>query len=167
MLNLASVFAAWGLVSLVWQHGIGTALFGIDATGSVISWVPVMTFAFLYGLSMDYAVFTLARIREEYDRAGDTDEAIVAGISHTGRLVTSAALIICFAFATMGIAGATDVKMLATGLAGGILLDALVVRTLLVPATVSIFGRWNWWLPDTARRLLRLPATEQDSPGHL
>jgi hypothetical protein len=87
----------------------------------------------------------------------DTDEAIVAGISHTGRLVTSAALIIFFAFATMGAAGATDVKMLATGLAGGILLDALVVRTLLVPATVSIFGRWNWWLPDTARRLLRLP----------
>lgn len=156
VLNLASVFAAWGLVALVWQHGFATDLLGAEPSGSVISWVPVMTFAFLYGLSMDYEVFTLARIREEHDRIGDTDAAIVAGISHTGRLVTSAALIIFFAFATMGAAGATDVKMLATGLAGGILLDALVVRTLLVPATVSLLGAWNWWLPDPARRLLRL-----------
>ncbi|MEX2413692.1 MAG: MMPL family transporter, partial [Thermoleophilaceae bacterium] len=158
VLNLASVFAAWGLVALVWQHGIGVQVFGTDATGSIISWVPVMTFAFLYGLSMDYEVFTLARIREEHDdRNQDTDDAIVAGISHTGRLVTSAALIVFFAFATMGAAGATDVKMLATGLAGGILLDAIVVRTLLLPATVSLLGRFNWWLPDPARRLLRLP----------
>jgi len=156
VLNLASVFAAWGLVALVWQHGVGLD----SAPGSVISWVPVMVFAFLYGLSMDYEVFTLARIREEYDRTGDTDEAVVAGVSHTGRLVTSAALIIFFAFATMGIAGATDVQMLATGLAGGILIDALVVRTLLVPAAVSLLGRWNWWFPDGARRLLviRSPA---------
>jgi RND superfamily putative drug exporter len=160
VLNLASVFAAWGLVALVWQHGIATeAIFNTSAPGSIISWVPLIAFAFLYGLSMDYEVFTLVRIREEYDRTGDTDEAIVAGISHTGRLVTSAALIIFFAFATMGAAGPTDVKMLATALAGGILLDALVVRTLLLPATVSLLGRWNWWFPDPARRLLRLPAS--------
>jgi RND superfamily putative drug exporter len=170
VLNLASVFAAWGLVALVWQHGFGTALLGAEPTGSVISWVPVMTFAFLYGLSMDYEVFTLARIREEHDRIGDTDGAIVAGISHTGRLVTSAALIVFFAFATMGAAGATDVKMLATGLAGGILLDALVVRTLLVPATVSLLGRWNWWFPEPARRVLRVPPVRRGrapaaSPG--
>jgi RND superfamily putative drug exporter len=115
-----------------------------------------MVFAFLYGLSMDYEVFTLARIREEYERTGDTDAAIVAGISRTGRLVTSAALIVFCAFATMGAAGATDVKMLATGLAGGILLDAVVVRTLLLPATVSLLGRWNWWFPGL--RGLRLRA---------
>jgi RND superfamily putative drug exporter len=158
VVNVVSVFAAWGLIALVWQHGVGVGpLFGADATGSVISWVPVMTFAFLYGLSMDYEVFTLARIREERDRGRSTDAAVVTGIAHTGRLVTSAALIVFFAFATMAAAGPTDVKMLATGLGGGILLDAIVVRTLLVPALVSAFGRWNWWLPEPARRLLLLP----------
>ena len=156
-MNLVSVFAAWGLIALVWQHGVGVdLLFGREPTGAVVSWVPVMTFAFLYGLSMDYEVFTLARIREEHDRSGSTDGAIVAGVARTGRLVTSAALIVFFAFATMGAAGAPDVQMLATGLGGGILLDAVVVRTLLVPALVSVMGRWNWWFPEPARRLLRV-----------
>jgi RND superfamily putative drug exporter len=154
-LNLASVFATWGVMTLVWQHGFGSQLlFGADPTGSVVFWAPFMVFAFIYGLSMDYEVFILARMREEYDRTGSTDQAVVGGIARTGRLVTSAALIVFFAFASLGTTGPVDVKMLATGLAGGVLLDALVVRTLLVPAAVSLFGRWNWWFPEPARRLL-------------
>ena len=157
VLNILSVGAAWGVMSLVWQSGHGSEqLFGIAATGSIASWIPLMVFAFLYGLSMDYEVFILARMREEYDRVGDTDDAVVFGLSRTGRLVTSAALILFLAFAAMASGPETDVKILATGLAAGILLDATVIRALLVPAVVSMFGRWNWYLPPTAARLLRV-----------
>jgi len=99
-------------------------------------------------------VFILARMREEYDATGVTDEAVVRGIGRTGRLVTSAALILFLAFASLASAPNTDVKVLATGLGVGILLDATIVRALLVPALVSLFGRWNWWLPRPAARAL-------------
>jgi putative drug exporter of the RND superfamily len=158
VMNLLSVFATWGVMTLVWQEGVGTGLLGADPTGAVAFWAPMIVFAFIYGLSMDYEVFILSRMREEYDRSGSTDEAVVRGIGSTGRLVTSAALIVFLAFGSMATAPEIDVKMLATGLAAGVLLDALVVRSLLVPATVSWLGRWNWWLPEPARRVLRLPA---------
>jgi putative drug exporter of the RND superfamily len=159
-MNIVSVFATWGVVTLVWQDGFLTnELFGADPTGSVAFWAPMIIFAFIYGLSMDYEVFILSRMREEYERTGSTNEAVVRGIASTGRLVTSAALIVFLAFASMATADELDVKMLATGLGAGVLLDALVVRSLLVPATVSWLGRWNWWMPEPARRLLRLPAT--------
>jgi putative drug exporter of the RND superfamily len=158
-LNLLSVFATWGVITLVWQHGVGAELiFGTEPPGAIEFWAPMMVFAFLYGLSMDYEVFILARMREEYDRTGSTDEAVIRGLARTGRLVTSAALIVFLAFASMATAAPVEVKVLATGLAAGVLLDATVVRTLLVPALVSLFGRWNWWLPDPLRRLLRLPS---------
>ena len=106
-----------------------------------------MVFAFLFGLSMDYEVFILSRIREEYDRTGSTDRAVVAGIGRTGRLVTSAALILFLGFVSLSTAPMTDLKVMATGLGAGILLDAVVVRSLLVPALVGVLGRWNWYLP--------------------
>jgi putative drug exporter of the RND superfamily len=166
VMNLLSVFATWGVMALVWQHGVGAdLLFGEDPTGAVAFWAPMIVFAFIYGLSMDYEVFILARMREEYDRTGATDEAVVRGIGSTGRLVTSAALIVFLAFAAMGTASELDVKILATGLAAGVLLDAVVVRTLLVPATVSWLGRWNWWMPEPARKALRLrPRPPQPPP---
>ena len=158
-MNLLSVFATWGVMTLVWQHGVGTELlFGVGPDGAVQAWAPVIVFAFIYGLSMDYEVFILARMREEYDRTGSTDEAVVRGMAGTGRLVTSAALIVFLAFASMATAGDRDLQVLATGLAAGVLIDALIVRSLLVPATVSWLGRWNWWMPERGRRLLRLPA---------
>jgi RND superfamily putative drug exporter len=126
----------------------------------------MIVFAFLYGLSMDYEVFILARMREEYDKTGSTDEAVVRGLARTGRLVTSAALIVFLAFASMATAAPVEVKIVATGLAAGILLDATIVRTLLVPALVSLFGRWNWWLPDPLRRLLRLPTEPTRAAPH-
>src|SRR3954447_2866093 len=157
LLNVASVAAAWGVLVLVWQQGHGSeAIWDIQATGSIPSWMPLMVFAFLFGLSMDYEVFILSRMREEYDRTGSTEQAVVQGIGRTGRLVTSAALILFLAFTAMASGPDTQVKMLATGLAAGILLDATIIRALIVPATISLLGRWNWWLPDAPARMLRV-----------
>ena len=170
VLNMLSVGAAWGVLVLVWQEGHGSqAIWGIPATNAITSWIPVMVFAFLFGLSMDYEVFILARMREAYDATGDTNVAVVAGMARTGRLVTSAALILFLAFVSLGSGPETDLKVIATGLAAGILLDATVVRAVLVPALVSLFGRWNWWLPCLPARLLRVQPSplEVESPRRL
>jgi putative drug exporter of the RND superfamily len=160
ILNLASVGATYGVIVLVWQHGHGSqAIWGIPATGAITNWVPLIAFAFLYGLSMDYEVFILTRIREERDRTGSTDTGITEGIARTGRLVTGAAVILFLAFAALSTGPETDLKVAATALGAGILLDATVVRGLLVPALIAVLGRWNWWLPAPAARLLRIPAT--------
>jgi RND superfamily putative drug exporter len=158
-LNLISMGAAFGLLTWFWQEGHGSsAIFGVPATGAITFWIPLMVFAFLFGLSMDYEVFILARVREEYDRTGDTDGAVIEGLGRTGRLVTSAALILFLAFASLASAPNTDIKVLATGLGFGILLDATIVRALLLPALVSLLGRWNWWLPKSVASVLRIPA---------
>jgi RND superfamily putative drug exporter len=157
LLNLVSVAAVFGAVVFFWQTGHGSnAIFGISATGAIAFWLPVLIFAFLFGLSMDYEVFILARMREEYDATGSTSVAVVAGLGRTGRLVTSAALILFFAFSALASAPGTDIKLFATALGVGILIDATVVRALLVPALVSVLGRWNWWLPGGVARLLRV-----------
>ena len=157
-LNVVSVAAAWGALILIWQKGYGSsALWGIPATGSIPNWIPVMVFAFLFGISMDYEVFILTRMREEYDATGSTNTAVVRGLGRTGRLVTCAALILFLAFAAMSTTPNTLVRMMATGLGAGIILDATIIRALLVPATVSLFGSWNWRLPRAAARLLRVP----------
>jgi RND superfamily putative drug exporter len=159
-LNLISMAAAFGIMTWFWQEGHGSsAIFGIPATGAITFWIPLMVFAFLFGLSMDYEVFILTRVREEYDRTGSTDRAVVEGLGRTGRLVTSAALILFLSFASLASAPNTDVKVLATGLGVGILLDATIVRALLLPALLSLLGRWNWWLPERPARLLRVPAS--------
>jgi RND superfamily putative drug exporter len=160
ILNLVSLSAVYGLMVLFWQQGYGSdAIFGIAKTGAVTFWIPLMVFAFLFGLSMDYEVFILSRIREEYDAGASTDEAVVLGIGRTGRLVTSAALILFLAFAALASGPGTDLKVLATGLGFGILLDATIVRSVLVPSLVSLFGAWNWKLPDSMARLLRVPVS--------
>jgi len=144
-------------VVLFWQRGFGSEqVFDITATGAVTFWLPVLIFAFLFGLSMDYEVFILARMREEYDRSGSTRTAVVEGLGRTGRLVTCAALILFLAFIALASAPGTDIKVLATALGVGILIDATVVRALLVPALVSLLGEWNWWLPAWLARLLRV-----------
>ncbi len=155
ILNVLSVGAAYGVLVLVRQEGYGADLiWGYSATGAITAFIPLIVFAFLFGLSMDYEVFILARMREEYDATGSTDEAIVRGIGLTGRLVTSAALILFLAFGALASGPVVVVKILATGLAAGILLDATVVRALLVPATVSLLGHWNWWLPASLSRFV-------------
>jgi RND superfamily putative drug exporter len=166
ILNVLSVAAAWGVLVLVWQDGHGSnAVFGIPATGSISSWIPLIVFAFLFGLSMDYEVFILSRMREEYDRSGSTHTAVVQGIGRTGRLVTSAALILFLTFTAMASGPDTQVKVFATGLAAGILLDATVIRALIVPAVISLMGRWNWWLPSWPARLLRVEPSVHRRPA--
>jgi RND superfamily putative drug exporter len=158
VLNLASLGAAYGVLVLVWQDGYGSRLvFGLAPTGSLTNWVPIVVFAFLFGLAIDYEVFILTRMRESWDSTGDTSTAVIEGIGRTGRLVTSAALILTFAFVSMATAPLTFLKVLATGLAAGILIDAFIVRCLLVPALVSLLGRWNWHLPAPLGRLLHVP----------
>jgi putative drug exporter of the RND superfamily len=156
-LNLLSLGAVIGAMVLLWQFGWGTReILDIQPTGSIGEFVPLTIFAFLYGLSMDYEVFILARMREEYDRTGDTRQAVVEGVGRTGRLVTSAALILFISFAALAMTPELDVKVFASGLALGILLDATLIRGVLVPAVVAMMGRWNWWLPGWAARLLRV-----------
>ena len=158
--NLISLAAAYGVLTWVWQDGHGSnALWGIPATGAITMWVPLMVFAFLFGLSMDYEVFILTRIREVYDSTGDARTAVTEGLGRTGRLVTSAAAILMLSFLSMSTGPQTDLKILATGLGAGILIDAVVIRCLLVPAMVALFGRANWWLPERLARLLRVPVT--------
>ncbi|MGN6607050.1 MAG: MMPL family transporter [Jatrophihabitans sp.] len=169
LLNLVSLAATLGLMVWFWQDGHGSdTLFGIQATGAITFWIPLMVFAFLFGLSMDYEVFILSRVREEYDGARTTDAAVIEGIGRTGRLVTCAALILFLAFAALASGPGTDLKTLATGLGFGILLDATIVRSLLVPSLVSLFGRWNWYLPGWAARVLRVrpsPARVEARPA--
>ncbi|BEP13683.1 MMPL family transporter [Acidothermaceae bacterium B102] len=163
VLNLVSLSAVLGASTWFWQDGHGSnAVFGVGATGAMTFWLPPLIFAFLFGLSMDYEVFILARMREEYDRSGSTQAAVVRGLGRTGRLVTSAALILFFAFAALASAPGTDIKVFATALGVGILLDATIVRALLVPSLVVLFGRWNWWLPAGVAKILRV----EPSPLH-
>ena len=153
LLNVVSIAAAYGMTVWIWQEGhLTDVLFGATATGTLTFWVPVAAFSFLFGLSMDYEVFILSRIREGHERGMDTDEATVHGVAYTGRLVTSAALILFLAFVALSTVPVVDVKIFATTLALGILLDATVVRGVLTPALVALLGKVNWWWP---RRLAR------------
>lgn len=167
--NVLSIAAVWGFLVFFWQEGNGSGmLFGIEPTGTLTVWIPLMVFAFLYGLSMDYEVFILSRMREEYDRVPNTDRAVVLGVARTGRLVTAGSLILFGAFVALGSAPETEIKMFATALAVGIILDATVVRGMLLPAFVSLLGRWNWYLPPWAARILfvepSLPGAETRQP---
>jgi RND superfamily putative drug exporter len=161
VLNIVSLGASYGFLVLFWQQGHGSKLvYGVPATGAIRDFIPILMFAFLFGLSMDYEVFLLARMREEYDRAGSTSEAIVGALGRTGRLVTSGALILAISFLSLSTNPDLPVRVIATGLALGILLDAFIVRTLLVPALVALMGRWNWWMPAPLQRMLRIPDAE-------
>ncbi len=155
-MNLVSLGAAYGFLVLFWQEGHGSQLvYGVPAVGAIREWVPIVVFAFLFGLSMDYEVFVLARMREEHDRGASTNEAVVQGLARTGRLVTCAALIIAVSLLSLSTNPDIVVRLISTGLAVGMLLDVLIVRTLLVPALVAIMGSWNWWMPSGLARVLR------------
>jgi RND superfamily putative drug exporter len=160
LLNLLSLASAFGIVVFVFQMGHGSGLWNIPATGSITAWIPVMIFAFLFGLSMDYEVFMLTRMREAYDETGSTDRAIELGLARTGKLVTSAALVLMFAFLVLSTSPGYEIKPLAIGLAAGIIFDATVIRALLVPALMRLLGEANWWMPRWAGIVLRVPHRE-------
>jgi RND superfamily putative drug exporter len=160
LLNLLSLAAAFGIVVFIFQEGHGSSLWNITATQAITAWIPLMIFAFLFGLSMDYEVFLLTRMREAYDETGDTNKAIELGLARTGKLVTSAALILMFAFLVLSSSPGFEIKEFAIGLAAGIIFDATVIRALLVPALMTLLGGWNWWMPKWTATLLRVPNRE-------
>ncbi|MGQ0832050.1 MAG: MMPL family transporter, partial [Microthrixaceae bacterium] len=155
LLNLVGVAASFGFATLVFQHGIGAGLLGIDHQGFVDAWAPLFFFALLFGLSMDYQLFLLAAIRERYEETGDTRTAVRDGIARTGRPITNAALIMIVVFVAFGVTGPIPPTELGVTLAVAVLLDATVVRMMLVPSLMGLLGRRNWWLPRVLER--RLP----------
>ena len=154
VMNLLSIGAAYGVLVMVFQWGWGVELLGLDHAMPVSSWIPILIFAILFGLSMDYEVFLLSRVRENWLATGDPHGSVIRGLSDTGRVISSAAAIMVAVF--LGFASEVDVvvKMLGLGMATAIFLDATVVRMVLVPATMSLMGRWNWWVPGWLDRLL-------------
>ncbi|MFJ9591741.1 MMPL family transporter [Streptomyces virginiae] len=154
LLNLLSIGAAYGIMVAVFQWGWGGPLIGLEATVPIVSFIPMFLFAILFGLSMDYEVFLLSRVREEYLRTGDNGTAIVEGVSGTARIITSAALIMVAVFLSFAAADDPSAKMFGLGLATAIFVDATVVRMVLVPATMTLLGRANWWLPKWLDRML-------------
>ena len=168
LLNLVSLGVAFGIVVFIFQQGHGSeAIWSTPATDATISWIPLMIFAFLFGLSMDYEVFMLTRMREVYDRTGDTRQAVSLGLARTGKLVTSASLVLMFAFFSLSTGPGPDIKQFGIGLSAGIVIDATVIRALLVPAIMRLLGDWNWWLPAPLGRILLVrepePALDETS----
>ncbi|MCD7445182.1 MMPL family transporter [Streptomyces lincolnensis] len=164
LLNLLSIGAAYGIMVAVFQWGWAGALIGLEATVPIVSFIPMFLFAILFGLSMDYEVFLLSRVREEYLRTGDNGTAIVEGVSRTARIITSAALIMVAVFLSFAVAEDPSTKMFGLGLATAIFIDATVVRMVLVPATMTLLGRTNWWLPKWLDRTLPRGPVGADEP---
>jgi putative drug exporter of the RND superfamily len=157
VMNLLSVGATYGVLVLAFEHGWGSGA-GLGRSPQIEAWIPIFLFALLFGLSMDYEVFLLSRIREEWDRRQDNDAAVAYGLEHTGRIITAAAIIMIAAFAGFVAGSFVGLQEFGLGLSAAILLDATIVRAILVPATMKLLGRWNWYLPDRVRRAMRLRA---------
>ena len=154
LMNLLTAGAAFGLITAVFQWGWAASLLGIDKTGPIEAFVPVLMFAIVFGLSMDYQVFLVTRIYEEWHRRGDNREAVTHGLAATGRTITAAATIMVLVFAAFILGGERVIELFGLGLAGAVFLDALVVRSVLVPAIMLLAGKANWWLPQSLDRLL-------------
>ncbi len=165
LLNLISLAAAFGIIVFIFQQGHGSSLWNITATQAITAWIPLMIFAFLFGLSMDYEVFMLTRMREAYDETGSTEKAIELGLARTGKLVTSAALILMFAFLVLSSSPGFEIKEFAIGLAAGIIFDATVIRALLVPALMRLLGPANWWMPSWAETVLFVKREKLPEPA--
>jgi RND superfamily putative drug exporter len=163
VLNLLSVAAAYGVLVIVFQHGVGESILGFHSTGSIVAWLPLFLFVVLFGLSMDYHVFILMRIREACDRGLATGDAIADGIRSTAGVVTAAAIVMVLVFAVFATLSQLSMKQLGVGLAAAILIDATVIRGVLLPATMTLLGDANWYLPRRLKRLRRL--SHVASPG--
>jgi len=159
VLNLLSVGAAYGILTLIFQEGHGESILGFESFGGITSWLPLFLFVILFGLSMDYHVFILSRIREAVDRGMKTDEAVAFGIKQTAGVVTSAAVVMVAVFSIFGSLSMVEFKMMGVGLAAAVLLDATLVRGVLLPATMKLLGDWNWYLP---KRLHWLPKVSHE-----
>ncbi|WP_159451257.1 MMPL family transporter [Demequina sp. NBRC 110054] len=164
MLNLLSAGAAYGLMVVVFQWGVGADLLGMPQTDAIAPWIPLFLFAVLFGLSMDYHVFLLTRIKERHDAGDTTKVAVVHGLSRTGSLITGAALIMVAVFAGFALGDLAEFAQMGFGLAAAVILDATIVRTILVPSLMTLLGRWNWYLP---RGLQWLPEMRIEVEPHV
>jgi uncharacterized membrane protein YdfJ with MMPL/SSD domain len=153
VLNLLSVGASYGILKLVFQDGHGESILGFESTGGITSWLPLFLFVILFGLSMDYHVFILSRIREGVNRGLKTDEAVTQGIKQTAGVVTSAAIVMVAVFSIFGSLSMIEFKQMGVGLAVAVLIDATIVRGVLLPAAMKLLGDWNWYLPKRLRWL--------------
>ncbi len=164
IMNTLSIVASFGALVWIFQDGNLSALLGFQPLGFVETTQPVILFCVLFGLSMDYEVFILSRTKEVWDRTGDNPEAVARGLERSGRIVTSAALVVVVVAGSFAFADIVLIKALGVGMAIAIALDATVVRALLVPATMRLLGRWNWWMPAILERFVatRLPASEAE-----
>jgi uncharacterized membrane protein YdfJ with MMPL/SSD domain len=165
VLNILSVGAAYGLLTLVFQHGWGESLLGFESTGAVTAWLPPFLFVILFGLSMDYHVFILSRIKEAVDGGKSTDEAISIGIKATAGVVTSAAVIMVGVFSIFGTLSSIDMKQMGVGLAAAVLIDATIIRGVLLPASMKLLGERNWWLPKRLHFLPEVAGHEEVAPA--
>ncbi len=159
LLNLLSVGASYGMLVVFFRFGLGRELFGLYQFGQVEGWIPIFLFAMLFGLSMDYEVFLVTRMRESWDEGLDNVSAVAFGLERTGRIITAAAIIMCAAFSGFVAGRIVGLQEFGLGLAVAIFVDATIVRSLLVPSMMAILGRWNWWLPAPAARLARVEAS--------
>jgi len=153
-MNLLSIGAAFGLVVAVFQWGWGASLIGVDSTGPIISFLPIFLFSIVFGLSMDYEVFLMSRIHEEWERTGDASEAVTRGLALTGRVITAAAAIMVTVFLSLAIGEDRIIKLFGLGLASAVFIDAVIIRSVLVPAIMQLLGQRAWWFPDWLDRIL-------------
>ena len=156
LLNLLAIGATYGLLVIVFKYGVGADLFGLYQFDQVEGWIPIFLFAMLFGLSMDYEVFLVSRMREFWDEGYTNEEAVAHGLERTGRIVTAAAIIMCAAFAGFAAGSIVGLQEFGLGLAIAIFIDATLIRAILVPALMKLFGRWNWWLPKRVARVVRV-----------
>jgi RND superfamily putative drug exporter len=167
LMNLLSIGAAYGLLVLAFKFGLGEP-FGLQQFDQIEGWIPVFLFAMLFGLSMDYEVFLVSRMREEWDAQHDNEAAVATGLAKTGRLVTAAGIIMFAAFMGFVAGSLVGLQQFGFGLAAAIIIDVTVIRALLVPSVMKMFGRWNWWLPDWAARVARVkpsPLARSSTPA--
>jgi uncharacterized membrane protein YdfJ with MMPL/SSD domain len=164
MLNLISVAASYGALVIVFKWGVGHDLWGLYQFDQVEAWIPIFLFAMLFGLSMDYEVFLVSRMREIWDETHDNEHAVAEGLERTGRIVTAAAIIMVAAFSGFVAGRVVGLQEFGFGLAIAIFVDATIVRALLVPALMALFGRWNWWLPPRVARVVRVPPSSLEAP---
>jgi putative drug exporter of the RND superfamily len=164
-MNMLSIGAALGLVTLVFQHGHGSGVLG-TGTGPIDPYAPEFIFAIVFGLSMDYEVFLMSRIHEEWERTRDASASVARGLQTTGRVITAAAFIMVLVFGSFALADDRVTKLFAIGLASGVFFDAVIVRCLLVPAVMELLGRRAWWLPGWLHRRLPRLAIEAPDAAH-
>jgi putative drug exporter of the RND superfamily len=164
VLNLLSVAAAYGALVVVFKWGLGNDLWGLYSFQQIEAWIPIFLFAMLFGLSMDYEVFLVTRMREAWDETRDNSRAVVEGLERTGRIVTAAAIVMVAAFSGFIAGRVVGLQEFGFGLAIAIFVDATIVRAILVPSLMALFGRWNWWLPPTVARLVRVKPSPLEHP---